>query len=259
MYSKLLVAAVAAVAHLTGAQDSTGASIKCPGFIPEEIKYPTPYIPAQERADRCKLMFSRFNSTGTATLGFVGQNTYHNPCKVECGLCATNELPDEKEDANVFRSYPPHISLKDSIVKCDDEVEVYEQYMPDGIRCGPFHLCENQCCVAKPERFPNSKKAKARLAANNAQNKFSQTIPAEWTKPLTCTEEGYFQNPNDCHHFYRCFKTGSRGGFSKTLFECNPSSLVFDPNVKVCVKVDNNNYDEICGGGTAAEGAGGDY
>ena len=114
-------------------------------------------------------------------------------------------------------------------------------------------MCENQCCVAKPERFPNSKKAKARLRETLAQNKFSQDVPAEWTKPLTCTEEGYFQNPNDCHRFYRCFKTGSKGAYSKTLFECNPSTLVFDPNVKVCVKVDDDhNYDEICGGAADA-------
>lgn len=73
-------------------------------------------------------------------MAFVGQNTYHNPCKVECALCGDKELPDENEEANVIRSYPPHASLKDSIVTCDDQVEVFEQYMPDGVRCGPFHV-----------------------------------------------------------------------------------------------------------------------
>ena len=60
--------------------------------------------------------------------------------QVDCGLCVEDELPDEKEEANVKRSYPPHISLKESIAKCPEDVEVYEQYMPDGVRCGPFHV-----------------------------------------------------------------------------------------------------------------------
>lgn len=104
------------------------------------IAFPTPYITPQDRANRCQQLFRHYNETGTASLEFVGKNTYHNPCKVECGLCVDTELPEENEEVNVIRSYPPHISLKDSIVKCTDEVEVYEQYMQDGQRCGPFHV-----------------------------------------------------------------------------------------------------------------------
>lgn len=145
-------------------QSLRAESHQCRGFRPEEIceysdfgfgwrlksprlllhrsiaAYPTPYISAQDRSARCKSLFSRYNSTATANLSFVGQNTYHNPCKVECGLCVEDELPDEKEEANVLRSYPPHMSLKDNIVRCPDEVEVFEQFMQNGVRCGPFHV-----------------------------------------------------------------------------------------------------------------------
>ena len=109
-------------------------------FLLSIVAYPTPYITAQDRSNRCLALFSHFNSTGTANLSFIGQNTYHNPCKIECALCVEDELPEEKEEANVLRSYPPHISLKESIVHCPDDVEIYEQYMQDGVRCGPYHV-----------------------------------------------------------------------------------------------------------------------
>ncbi|XP_027205698.2 uncharacterized protein LOC113799282 [Dermatophagoides pteronyssinus] len=221
------------------------AQQQCPGYRPEEVSYPTPYITPQDRSSRCKTLFSRFNSTGTANLSFIGQNTYHNPCKIECGLCVDDELPDEKEEINAIRSYPPHISLKDSIVKCNDEVEIFEQFMESGTRCGPFHYCEDNCCKAKPELFPNSKRAKQRTKSTDI-NRFSQDMPPEWTKPLICEEEGYFRNPNDCHKFYRCHKTGTRGGFSRTLFECNPSTLIFDEQYNVCVAVEENINDNVC-------------
>ncbi|UXI20586.1 hypothetical protein NH340_JMT06529 [Sarcoptes scabiei] len=220
----------------------------CKDFRPEEVAYPTPYITLQERSERCRALFSRYNSTGTANLNFVGQNTYHNPCKIECGLCVETELPDENEESNVLRSYPPHISLKDSVVQCQDEVEIFEQFMPSGTRCGPFHLCENNCCQPKPELFPNSKKAKERLKQQFDVNRFSQDVPKEWTKPLECHEEGYFRNPNDCHKFYRCYSTGTgRGGFAKTLFECNPATLIFDEQFKVCVTPEDENLNgNVC-------------
>lgn len=116
-------------------------------------------------------------------------------------------------------------------------------------------MCENSCCVDKPELFPNSKKLRAKLRQQSADvNKFSQEIPAEWTKPLTCEEEGFYQNPNDCHKFYRCYKTGTRGGFSRTLFDCNPTTLVFDPRVKVCVPADDEGLNEVCGLLSAQDG-----
>ncbi|CAG2176608.1 unnamed protein product, partial [Oppiella nova] len=98
--------------------------------------YPTPYIGSLDRADRCLQMFPKFNTTGTAKLSFIGQNTYHNPCKVDCPLCE-DELPTTKD--NTIRSYPAHISIKDDIVQCQSSVEVFEQYMEDGVKCGPFH------------------------------------------------------------------------------------------------------------------------
>lgn len=76
-------------------------------------------------------------------------------------------------------------------------------------------------------------------------NNFSQQIPAEWTKALTCDEEGFFQNPNDCHKFYRCYKSGNR--FARTLFDCKPKNLVFDALQKVCVSVDEGGFDNVCG------------
>lgn len=250
MFSSLFVRAVA-LALLCGLAlaQVQPEQIKCRGYKPTDVSYPTPYISPADRSARCKALFSRYNSTGTANLSFVGQNTYHNPCKIECGLCVETELPEEKEEDNVKRFYPPHISLKDSIVKCTDEVEVYEQFMPDGIRCGPWHMCENFCCVAKPDLFPNSKRLRQQLkdSADGDVNTFSQTIPPEWTKPLTCEEEGFFQNPNDCHKFYRCYKAGSRGGFSRTLFDCKPKNLVFDPQLKVCVPVDEEGLGDVCG------------
>ena len=93
--------------------------------------------------------------------------------------------------------------------------------------------------------FPNSKRAKQRTKSTDI-NRFSQDMPPEWTKPLICEEEGYFRNPNDCHKFYRCHKTGTRGGFSRTLFECNPSTLIFDEQYNVCVAVEENINDNVC-------------
>ena len=206
--------------------------------------YPTPYIGSLDRADRCLQLFPKFNTTGTATLSFVGQNTYHNPCKVECALCE-NELPEN--NLNKIRSYPAHISLKDSIVQCTESVEVFEQYMEDGVKCGPYHVsvtwiclcwrslyqsiccdqvCDDLCCVAHPELFP---KAKARASTTPPP----QTIQSDWTQPLSCEEDGFFRNPNDCHKFYRCHEV--KGQFVKTLFNCNPSNAVFDEQFRVCV------------------------
>lgn len=71
-------------------------------------------------------------------------------------------------------------------------------------------------------------------------------MPPEWTKPLVCSEEGYFRNPNDCHKFYRCHKSGAKSGFSKTLFECNPSTLIFDEQFKVCVPAEDNINVNVC-------------
>ena len=61
----------------------------------------------------------------------------------------------------------------------------------------------------------------------------------------------------DCHKFYRCYKSGIRGGFAKTLFECNPSSAVFDPQVKVCVPADEDGINDVCG--VLSNQEGGDY
>jgi hypothetical protein len=60
-----------------------------------------------------------------------------------------------------------------------------------------------------------------------------QTIPSDWTIPLTCEEDGFYRNPNDCHKFYRCHEV--KGKFVKTLFNCNPNTAVFDDQFKVCV------------------------
>jgi hypothetical protein len=155
----------------------------CRGFNAEEIPYPTPYIGSLDRADRCKQLFPKFNTTGTASLTFIGQNTYHNPCKIECPLCET-ELPDNKD--NTIRSYPAHISLKDEIVQCTESVEVFEQFMEDGIKCGPFHVCDNLCCVAHPELFPKASKRRT------STTPVPQSIPSHWTQPLTCEEDGFF-------------------------------------------------------------------
>ena len=107
--------------------------------------------------------------------------------------------------------------------------------------------------------FPNSKKLRQKLAAQSMEvNTFSQKIPPEWNKPLVCEEEGFFQNPNDCHKFYRCFKGSVRGGFQRTLFECNPSNLVFDPTFKVCVAPDADGLNDVCGVLAGPE-AGADY
>ena len=109
-------------------------------------------------------------------------------------------------------------------------------------------MCENSCCVAKPDSFPNSKRLRQRFQQNadGDVNAFSQQIPPEWTKPLTCTEEGFFQNPNDCHKFYRCFKSGVRGGFSYNLFDCKPKELVFDAQLKVC-SANDDGLNDLCG------------
>ncbi|CAG2113185.1 unnamed protein product [Medioppia subpectinata] len=101
--------------------------------------YPTPYIGSLDRADRCKQLFPKYNNTGTAKLSFVGQNTYTNPCKVECALCRDEE-PDTRD--NTIRSYPAHATLINEIIQCHDSVQVFEQYMEDGIKCGPYHVCE---------------------------------------------------------------------------------------------------------------------
>jgi len=74
--------------------------------------------------------------------------------------------------------------------------------------------------------FPNSKKRTTTTAA-------PQAIPSDWTIPLTCEEDGFYRNPNDCHKFYRCHEV--KGKFVKTLFSCNPSTAVFDDQFKVCV------------------------
>lgn len=90
-----------------------------------------------DRADRCKQLFSKFNSTGTASLSYIGKNTYHNPCKIECPLCES-ETPTE----NIIRKYPAHIHYKDEIATCNgnEAFELYEQFMEDGIKCGPHHV-----------------------------------------------------------------------------------------------------------------------
>ncbi|CAG2108383.1 unnamed protein product, partial [Medioppia subpectinata] len=190
------------------------------------IAYPTPYIGTLDRADRCKQLFPKFNNTGTAKLSFVGQNTYNNPCKIECALC-DNEMPGTKD--KTVRSYPAHITIKDDIIKCQNSVEIFEQYMEDGVKCGPLHVCEDRCCVAHPELFP--KAAKKRTTTTPPP----QDIPVEWTEALPCEEDGFFRNPNDCHKFYRCHSNGGKGAYGKTLFNCNPATAVFDESFGVCV------------------------
>lgn len=106
--------------------------------------------------------------------------------------------------------------------------------------------CENNCCTAKPEQYPRASKRILKQLGQADVNRNSQVVPKEWTKPLTCEEEGYFRNPNDCHKFYRCYKTSEKGGYSKTLFECNPSTLVFDDQFRVCVTLDDVEQGNVC-------------
>ncbi|CAG2117631.1 unnamed protein product [Medioppia subpectinata] len=202
--------------------------------------YPTPYIGSLDRADRCKQLFPKFNNTGTAKLSFVGQNTYNNPCKVECALCE-EELPTNKD--NNLRSYPAHMSQKEDIIQCQESVEVFEQYMEDGVKCGPYHVCDNLCCVAHPELFPRAHKRRATTTTPTPQD-----IPDHWTQPLPCDEAGFFRNPNDCTKFYRCHSISSKGKFTRTLFNCNPLDTVFDESFGVCVAPeDTDNCDDIFG------------
>ncbi|XP_054154810.1 uncharacterized protein LOC128953350 [Oppia nitens] len=213
----------------------------CRGFNAEEIPYPTPYISALDRADRCQQLFPKYNSTGTANPVFIGQNTYHNPCKIECGLC-DSEQPDSKDSTQ--RSYPAHISQKDDIVKCPETsgVEIYEQFMEDGLKCGPYHVCDNLCCVAHPDLYPKAAKRRSTTTPT------PQDIPQEWTQQLDCPEEGYFRNPNDCHKFYRCH-TGAKGKLQRTLYNCNPTDAIFDEQLRVCVTPEEtDSCEDIYGG-----------
>ena len=87
-------------------------------------------------------------------------------------------------------------------------------------------VCDDLCCIAHPELFPKSK-------ARTTTTPVPQNIPSHWTLPLSCEEDGFFRNPNDCHRFYRCHE--QKGKFIKTLFDCNPANAVFDEQFRVCV------------------------
>ncbi|CAG2175232.1 unnamed protein product, partial [Oppiella nova] len=145
-----------------------------------------------------------------------------------------DELPTNS--ANTIRSYPAHISLRDDIVQCQTfgrpVVDVFEQFMEDDVKCGPYHVCDYMCCVAHPELFP---KATARRKAWTTPT--PQTIPAEWTQPLPCDDEDYYRNPNDCHKFYRCHKV--QGKFTKSLYDCNPAYAVFNEQFRPKFIVDS--------------------
>jgi len=215
-----------------GQDDSAGQprGQHCRGYNPGDVPYPSPYIRDTDRTERCKQLFSKFNSSGTVNIHHIGKNTYHNPCKVECPLCE-EELPSQSERANVIRSFPAHIHFVDDIAQCPGKgsIEIFEQYLEDGYQCGRTHVCDDKCCVNHPELFPNVRQKKTTTSRPTPSN--------DWTIPLTCEEEGYFRNPNDCHRFYLCHEVKKK--FVTTLFSCNPLSLVFDDQFKVCVSPDD--------------------
>jgi len=233
----LLISLAMICATLIDAQEQrTGAGDRlrgqyCRGYNPEGVPYPTPYIHGYDRSDKCRESFSKFNLTGTVNITYMGKHSYHNPCKVDCPLC-DGERPTSAESAGV-ESYPAHFAVRDDIATCPkrESMQIYEQYMEDGVQCGPTHVCDDKCCVDHPELFPNKKRRTTTP---------KPTTHAPWEIPLPCEEDGFFRNPNDCHHFYRCHEV--KGKFIATEYKCHPDTLVFDDQFKVCV----NQEDTIC-------------
>jgi len=71
----------------------------------------------------------------------------------------------------------------------------------------------------------------------------------------TCSQVGFFRNPNDCHKFYRCVDLWQNGReLTIYHFDCPPGT-VFDETVSVC------NWPQLaapCENGPGAGGSGGD-
>ncbi|KAG8188925.1 hypothetical protein JTE90_014977 [Oedothorax gibbosus] len=61
----------------------------------------------------------------------------------------------------------------------------------------------------------------------------------------TCTEEGYFRNPEDCSKYYRCLDEGN-GTFTREDFACADDE-VFDEEMRYC---NRRELDESCNQGT---------